>query len=96
MRRLLFPGFVMACLLLYPAAARAIVNVGAVHVGAPTERFSGNSNRFRGKADATDFRLLEEAALHVRLNIEVRYDSRPPQTVKTTDITYTTGITVSL
>jgi putative salt-induced outer membrane protein YdiY len=54
-------------------------------------------------ADAADFRLLEEAALYVRLadgmdlrlNVEVRYDSRPPQTVKTTDITYTTGITVS-
>ncbi len=54
-------------------------------------------------ADVTDFRLLEEAAIHVRLakdmelrlDAEVRYDSRPPQTVKTTDIIYTTGITVS-
>jgi len=53
--------------------------------------------------DTGDFRLLEETALHIRLadgmelrlNVEVRYDSRPPQTVKTTDITYTTGITVS-
>ncbi len=52
--------------------------------------------------DVTDFRLLEEAALHVRLtkgmelrlNIEMRYDSRPPQTVKKTDISYTTGITI--
>ncbi len=50
-----------------------------------------------------DFRLLGESALHVRLtkdmelrlDVEVRYDSRPPQTVKTTDITYTTGITAS-
>jgi len=257
MRRLLFPGFVMVCLLLCPAAARAIVNVEAVDVGTPTEGFSGtatasaggasgNSNRFRGRADARlqwhigrhtdfaafsydygksrgrtdtnrefthlrhrfqfaptwalegfgqaerdefarlsfrglvggglrrtllereavaavylglggmferevlrrgfgtsdprgqstgrantylsmqarfnaqtrfsstafyqpgmtdfgDFRLLEEAAMHVRLadgmelrlNVEVRYDSRPPQTVKRTDITYTTGVTVS-
>jgi len=256
MRRLLFPGFVMTCLLFCPAVALAIVNVEAVHIGAPTEGFSGtatasaggasgNSNRFRGRADArlqwhadkhtdfavfsyaygksrgrtdtnrefahlrhrfqfapawalegfaqaerdefarlsfrglvggglrrtllekddvaavylglgamfereilrrdfrtsdprdasvgrantylsiqtrfnaqtrfsstifyqpdvadaADFRLLEEAALHVRLadgmdlrlNVEVRHDSRPPQTVKTTDIIYTTGITV--
>jgi len=258
MRRLLFPGFVMACLLLCPAVARAIVNVEAVDAGAPAEGFSGtatasvggasgNSNRFRGRADARlqwhagrhtdfavfsydygksrgrtdtnrefahlrhrfqfapawavegfgqaerdefarlsfrglvggglrrtlleregvtavylglggmferevlrrgfgtsdsrgqstgrantylsvqarfnaqtrfsstafyqpdvmdfgDFRLLEEAAIHVRLtdgmelrlNVEVRYDSRPPQTVKRADITYTTGVTVSV
>jgi len=257
MKRSLFPICIAACLLLYPVAARAIVNVEAVHVGDPTEGFSGtatasaggasgNSNRFRGRADVRlqwhagshtnfavfsydfgksrgrtdtnrefahlrhrlqfapvwalegfgqverdefarlsfrglaggglrrtllerknaaavylglggmferevlrrgfgtsdprgqstgrantylsvqarfnaqtrfsstafyqpdvtdfgDFRLLEEAALHVRLtdgmelrlNVEVRYDSTPPQTVKTTDTTYTTGITIS-
>jgi len=257
MRRLLFPGLATACLLLCPAAALAIVNVEAVHVGAPTDGLSGtatasvggasgNSNRFRGRADTRlqwhagrytdfavfsydygksrgrtdtnrefahlrhrfrfapvwalegfvqaehdefarlsfrglvgggvrrtlleregvaavylglggmferellrrgfgasdpreqstargnsylsmqmqfnaqtrfsstafyqpdvtdfgDFRLLEEAAMHVRLadglelrlNIEVRYDNRPPQTVKRTDTSYTTGITVS-
>jgi len=257
MKQWLFPGFVMMSLLFFPVAARAIVNVEAVHVGAPIEGFSGtatvsaggasgNSNRFRGRADArlqwhtgkhtdfavfsydygrsrgrtytnrefahlrhrfqftsawalegfvqaerdefarlslrglaggglrrtllekdavaavylglgamyereilrrdfrttdprsesigrfntyismqtqlntqtrfssttfyqpamadvTDFRLLEEAALHVRLtkgvelrlNIEMRYDNRSPQTVKKTDISYTTGITMS-
>jgi len=256
-KRWLYPGCVTACMLLYPAAALAIVNVEAVHVGAPAEGFagtatasfggaSGNSNRFRGRADARlqwhtgrhtdfavfsydygksrgrtdtnrqfvhlrhrfqfarawaleafgqaerdefarlsfrgllggglrrtllereavaavylglgamferevlrhgsgtsdprrqssgrgniylstqarinartrfssttfyqpdvtdfgDFRLLEEAALYIRLansmelrlDIEVQHDSRPPQTVKTTDITYTTGVEVS-
>ncbi|MDQ6959684.1 MAG: DUF481 domain-containing protein [Mariprofundaceae bacterium] len=66
-------------------------------------RFSSTIFYQPAVTDATDFRLLEEASLHVRLadgmelrlDVEVRYDSRPPQTVKTTDTTYTTGITVS-
>lgn len=47
-----------------------------------------------------DFRLLDEAALKVQLSdhvdlkvsLEVAHDSRPPQTVEKTDISYTTGI----
>ncbi|MDQ6987705.1 MAG: DUF481 domain-containing protein [Mariprofundaceae bacterium] len=66
-------------------------------------RFSSTLFYQPSVSDFTDFRLLEEAALHVRLtdamalrlNIEVRHDSRAPQTVKTTDFTYTTGITIS-
>jgi len=66
-------------------------------------RFSSTTFYQPAVTDIGDFRLLEETALHIRLadgmelrlNVEVRYDSRPPQTVKTTDITYTTGITVS-
>jgi len=49
---------------------------------------------------AGDFRLLENAALEVtlterlalRISIEVRHDSRPPETVEDTDTTYRTGL----
>jgi len=51
--------------------------------------------------DPTDFRLLENAAIDVRLagaidvrlSLEVRHDSRPPQQVKKTDVTYASGLT---
>jgi len=73
-----------------------------VKINAQT-RFSSTLFYQPSVSDFSDFRLLEEAALHVRLtddmelrlNIEVRHDSRPPQTVKTTDFTYTTGITLN-
>lgn len=50
--------------------------------------------------DAGDYRLLEEAALRVRMNgnldlklsLEIAHDSRPPQLVGRTDTTYSTGI----
>jgi len=49
---------------------------------------------------ADDYRALENAALEVsmtdklglRVSAEVRHDSRPPQTIEETDITYRTGI----
>ncbi len=48
----------------------------------------------------SDFRLLEEAGLYVplhgnldlKLTLEVAHDSRPPQTVKKTDVIYSTGL----
>jgi len=50
--------------------------------------------------DANDFRALEIAALEVsltdklglRVSAEARHDSRPPQTIEETDVTYRTGI----
>lgn len=50
--------------------------------------------------ELADFRALEEVALAVRLNerldlklsLETAYDSRPPQLVEKTDITYRSGI----
>jgi putative salt-induced outer membrane protein YdiY len=50
--------------------------------------------------DTSDFRAFENAALEVsmtdklglRVSVEVRYDSRPPQTIEETDVTYRTGI----
>jgi len=49
---------------------------------------------------AGDFRLLENAALDVtltdklalRIGLEIRHDSRPPETVEQTDVTYRTGL----
>jgi len=51
-------------------------------------------------SDVADFRLLEEAAVKVRLYenvdvtfaLQVRHDSQPPQQVKQTDVTYTSGL----
>ncbi len=51
-------------------------------------------------SNAADFRLLENVALNVKLtestdlklSLEIRHDSRPPQQVKRTDITYASGI----
>ena len=48
----------------------------------------------------SDFRLLENAsidvrlagAVDVRLSLEVRHDSRPPQQVRKTDVTYASGL----
>jgi len=50
--------------------------------------------------DLEDARLLEEAGLKVKLaddldlkiSIEIVHDSRPPETVKNTDVSYSTGI----
>lgn len=50
--------------------------------------------------DTGDYRALENAALEVsmtdklslRASAEVRHDSRPPQTIEETDVTYRTGI----
>ena len=50
--------------------------------------------------DWSDFRLLEEAALSVKmtdtlsikLSLDLAHDSKPPQAVKKTDATYSTGI----
>lgn len=50
--------------------------------------------------DFGDFRLLEEATLSVKmsndlalnLSLDLSHDSRPPQTVKKTDVVYSTGI----
>jgi putative salt-induced outer membrane protein YdiY len=50
--------------------------------------------------DVSDYRALENSALEVamtdklglRVGVEVRHDSRPPQTVDETDVTYRTGI----
>lgn len=54
-------------------------------------------------ASAGDFRLLENAALDValtdslalRVGLEVRHDSRPPETVEETDVTYRTGLNLT-
>lgn len=51
-------------------------------------------------ADGADFRALEQAALTVkmtdklslRLAVNIAHDSRPPETVKRTDLSYTTGL----
>lgn len=53
--------------------------------------------------DFSDYRLLEDAALNVKmtntlslnLSLELTHDSKPPQDVKKTDITYSTGIQFS-
>ena len=53
--------------------------------------------------DFSDYRLLEEAALSVKmtdsldlkLSLDLTRDSKPPQDVKKTDITYSTGIEYS-
>ena len=53
--------------------------------------------------DFSDYRLSEEAALSVRMNdslslnvsLELSRDSKPPQAVKNTDTTYSTGIEYS-
>jgi len=50
--------------------------------------------------DPEDFRVLEDADLRVKLasdldlklSLEITHDSRPPQTVKPTDVRYLTGI----
>ena len=50
--------------------------------------------------DAADYHAFENATLQVsltdrlglRVSVEVRHDSRPPQTVEETDVTYRTGI----
>jgi putative salt-induced outer membrane protein YdiY len=50
--------------------------------------------------DSGDFRALEQASLGVKMNdhlslklsLDVRHDSRPPQTVKKTDVSYHTGL----
>lgn len=50
--------------------------------------------------DGANFRALEQAALMVkmtdklslRLSLDIAHDSRPPETVKRTDISYTTGL----
>ncbi len=50
--------------------------------------------------DSSDYRAFENAALEVsmtdklglRVSVEVRYDSRPPQTIEESDVTYRTGI----
>ena len=51
-------------------------------------------------ADGADFRALEQAALTVkmtdrlslRLALDIIHDSRPPETVEQTDVSYTTGL----
>ncbi len=51
-------------------------------------------------SDFGDFRALEQAALHVgltdrldlKISLDIAYDSRPPQLVDGTDVTYRTGI----
>jgi putative salt-induced outer membrane protein YdiY len=51
-------------------------------------------------SDFGDFRALEQAALHVgltdrldlKISLDIAYDSRPPQLVDKTDVTYRTGI----
>ena len=51
-------------------------------------------------SDPGDFRALEQAALRVvlthtldlKITLEIAYDSRPPQLVDKTDVTYSTGI----
>jgi len=53
--------------------------------------------------DFSDFRLLEEAALSVKMNdklslkvsLDITHDSKPPQAVKKTDTTFSTGIEYS-
>lgn len=53
--------------------------------------------------DSTDYRLLEQASalIHLHKNIDLKLsvdfssDSRPPQTVKSSSLHYSTGITVS-
>lgn len=53
--------------------------------------------------DAGDYRLLDEAALKVkfsdrvdlRISLEVTHDSRPPQAVEETDVSYVTGVEYS-
>jgi len=50
--------------------------------------------------DSTDYRLLDDAALHIALNdsldlklvIEIGQDSRPPAGVKNSDVSYKTGL----
>jgi putative salt-induced outer membrane protein YdiY len=54
-------------------------------------------------ADFSDYRLLEEASLSVKmsdalalnLSLDLAHDSKPPQGVKKTDTTYSTGIEYS-
>jgi len=51
----------------------------------------------------SDFRLLDQASVMVKLNdsldiklsLDVSHDSRPPQTVKQTDVRFSTGISAS-
>jgi putative salt-induced outer membrane protein YdiY len=51
-------------------------------------------------SDFGDFRALEQAAMHVgltdrldlKISLDIAYDSRPPQLVDGTDVTYRTGI----
>ncbi len=51
-------------------------------------------------SDFGDFRALEQAALHVgltdrldlKISLDIAHDSRPPQLVEKTDVTYRTGI----
>ena len=53
--------------------------------------------------DFNDFRVLEEATLSVKmtdnlalnLSLNLSHDSKPPQAVKKTDTTYSTGIEYS-
>jgi len=53
--------------------------------------------------DFSDYRLLEEATLSVKMNdklslnlsLDLTHDSKPPQSVKKTDTTYSTGIEYS-
>lgn len=53
--------------------------------------------------DFSDYRLLEDAALNVKmtdtlsinLSLQLTHDSKPPQDVKKTDVTYSTGIQFS-
>ena len=53
--------------------------------------------------DFSDLRLLEEAALNVKMtgalslkfSLDITHDSKPPQEVKETDISYSTGIEYS-
>lgn len=50
--------------------------------------------------DGEDFRALEQASLAVKMNdrlslklsLDIRHDSRPPQTVEKTDVSYFTGL----
>ena len=53
--------------------------------------------------DFSDFRLLEDATLSVKmtdtlslnLSLNLAHDSKPPQSVKNTDTTYSTGVEYS-
>ncbi len=71
------------------------------HLNAHT-LFSGTAFFQPALTDPGDFRLLAEAELHVRmtagihlrLDLEVQHDNRPPQRVKKTDVIYTTGIEI--
>lgn len=53
--------------------------------------------------DTGDYRVLEQASalvhlhekLDLKLSLDIAYDSRPPQTVKRTDIRYSIGMALT-